>query len=115
MTDFSSLIYFNNMATFFIAGFIGGAIRAIVGIIKYAFSYKEIKIKWFYFSGITLISGLIALSTAWVILELGLTFEGMESISPALALIAGYAGGDFLENIFKILMKKPILFGQGKE
>ena len=103
------------MAIFFIAGFIGGTIRAIVGILKYLFSYKEVKIKWFYFSGITLISGLIGLSTAWVILELGLTFEGMESISPALALIAGYAGGDFLENIFKILMKKPILFGQRKE
>ena len=35
------------MATFFIAGFIGGAIRGIVGIIKYAFSYKEVKINGF--------------------------------------------------------------------
>jgi len=52
------------------------------------------------------------LSAAWVILELGLAFEGIESVSPAIALIAGYAGGDFLENIFKVLMKKPILFDQ---
>ena len=103
------------MATFFIAGFIGGAIRGIVGIIKYAFSYKEVKIKWLYFGGMTAVSGLIGLSAAWVILELGLAFEGIESVSPAIALIAGYAGGDFLENIFKTLIKKPILFGQGKE
>lgn len=26
--------------------------------------------------------------------------------------LAGFAGGDFLENIFKVLMKKPILFGE---
>ena len=76
------------MTTFFIAGFIGGTIRAIVGILKYLFSYKDVKIKWFYFSGITLISGLIGLSAAWVILELGLAFEGIESVSPAIALMA---------------------------
>jgi len=103
------------MAIFFIAGFIGGTIRAIVGILKYLLSYKDVKIKWLYFGGMTAISGLIGLTTAWVILELGLTFEGVKGLSPAIALIAGYAGGDFLENIFKILMKKSILFGQGKE
>ena len=103
------------MATFFIAGFIGGAIRGIVGILKYVLSYKDVKIKWLYFGGMTAVSGLIGLAAAWIILELGLAFEGIESVSPAIALIAGYAGGDFLENIFKVLMKKPILFGQGKE
>jgi len=103
------------MAIFFIAGFIGGTIRAIVGILKYLLSYKDIKIKWLYFGGMTAVSGLIGLAAAWIILELGLAFEGIESVSPAIALIAGYAGGDFLENIFKVLMKKPILFGQEKE
>lgn len=102
------------MATFFIAGFIGGVIRGIVGIIKYALSYKDVKFNWFYFGGITFISGLIGLASAWIISDLGLTFEGIAGVSPAIALIAGYAGGDFLENIFKVLMKKPILFGQAK-
>jgi hypothetical protein len=45
-------------------------------------------------------------------LELDLGFEGIKNFSPAIALIVGYAGGDFLENIFKVLMKRPILFGQ---
>jgi len=47
------------MVTFFIAGFIGGAIRGIVGIIKYILSYKDVKIRWLYFGGITAVSGLI--------------------------------------------------------
>ena len=102
------------MTTFFLAGFLGGAIRGIVGIIKYAFSYKDVKIKWLYFGGMTAISGLIGLTAAWIILELGMAFEGVKGLSPAIALIAGYAGGDFLENIFKVLMKKPILFGGEK-
>ena len=103
------------MAAFFIAGFLGGAIRGIVGIIKYAFSYKDVKIKWLYFGGMTTVSGLIGLAASWTILELGLAFEGIKGLSPAIALIAGYAGGDFLENIFKVLIKKPILFDQGRE
>ena len=98
------------MFIFFLSGFIGGVIRGIVGIIKYTLSYKDVQIKWWYFGGVTLISGLIGLAVAWAILELGLTFEGIEELSPAIALIAGYAGGDFLENIFKVLIKKPILF-----
>jgi len=100
------------MFTFFIAGFLGGAIRGIVGILKYAFSYKDVKIKWLYFGGMTAVSGLIGLACAWIILELGLAFEGITGLSPAIALISGYAGGDFLENIFKVLMKKPILFSR---
>jgi len=56
------------------------------------------------------ISGLIGLTSAWVVKELGITFMGAEQLSPAIALIVGYAGGDFLENIFKIIAKEPILF-----
>ncbi|MDI6602609.1 MAG: hypothetical protein QME57_00620 [Patescibacteria group bacterium] len=63
----------------------------------------------------TAVSGLIGLTAAWIIPEIGLVFEGLKGLSPAIALISGYAGGDFLENIFKILMKKPILFEQEKK
>jgi hypothetical protein len=97
---------------FFIAGFLGGAIRGIIGITKYTLSYKDIKINWLYFGGLTAISGLIGLAASWIILELDLGFEGIKNFSPAIALIVGYAGGDFLENIFKVLMKRPVLFGQ---
>jgi len=100
------------MAIFFLAGFAGGAIRGIVGILKYALSYKDVKIKWAYFGGLSLVSGLIGMTAAWIVKDMGASFEGVEGLSPAIALIVGYAGGDFLENIFKVLMKKPILFGE---
>lgn len=98
------------MAIFFLAGFVGGAIRGTIGIIKYAFSYKDVKIKWLYFGSLTFVSGLIGLIAAWIIQDLGVSFEEVRGLSPAIALIVGYAGGDFLDNIFKVLMKKPILF-----
>jgi len=99
---------------FFIAGFLGGVIRGVVGILKYVLSYKDVKIQWAYFGGLATVSGLIGLVAAWVVQELGVAFVGVEKISPAIALIVGYAGGDFLENIFKILTKQPVLFGKGK-
>lgn len=98
------------MAIFFLAGFLGGVIRGIIGILKYIYSYKDVQIKWGYFSGTAAVSGLIGLTAAWIVHELGVAFVGVEKMSPAIALIVGYAGGDFLENIFKLLIKKPILF-----
>ena len=35
-----------------------------------------------------------------------ISFEGITYISPAIAFIIGYAGGDFLDGIYKILLKK---------
>ncbi len=102
------------MQMFFIAGFLGGVIRGIVGIIKYTFSYKDVKMQWSYFGGSALISGLIGLTAAWIVKELGVAFIGVETLSPAIALIVGYAGGDFLENVFKTLTKQPILFDKSK-
>jgi len=99
------------MTIFFLAGFLGGAIRGVIGIVKYALSYKDVKIKWLYFGSLSAVSGLIGMTAAWIIQDMGVGFEGVKSLSPALALIVGYAGGDFLDNIFKVLMKKPILFG----
>lgn len=100
------------MEVFFLAGFAGGVIRSIVGILKYTLSYKDVEMRWGYFLGTSLISGLIGMAAAWIVHDLGLAFEGVKVLSPAIALIVGYAGGDFLENIFKTLMKKPILFGK---
>lgn len=102
------------MQMFFIAGFLGGVIRGVVGIIKYTFSYKDVKMQWSYFGSSALISGLIGLTAAWIVKELGVAFVGVEEISPAIALIVGYAGGDFLENVFKTITKQPILFNKNK-
>lgn len=98
------------MQIFFLFGFLGGVIRGVVGIIKYTLSYKDVKLQWSYFGGVAVVSGLIGLASAWVVQELGISFMGVEKLSPAIALIIGYTGGDLLENLFKIITKEPILF-----
>ena len=40
----------------------------------------------------------------------GINFDGFGNFTPALAFIVGYAGGDLLENIYKIVLKKPSLY-----
>lgn len=55
------------------------------------------------------LSGAIGLTAAWVTEDLGITFLGMDTITPAVALVIGYAGGDLIENVFKILMDKPTI------
>lgn len=103
------------MLTFFFAGFLGGVIRGILGITKHVLSYKDVKMRWLYFSSLALISGLIGLVAAWIVQQMGISLMEIEVLSPAIALIVGYAGGDFLENIFKVIIKKPILFEQEKK
>ncbi len=89
-----------------IAGFGGGVIRGLVGFIKHQYSYKNVGFNLPYFFGMMFLSGIIGLLTAVSVKELGMTFLGTDSVSPALALIVGYAGGDFIENIYKIITKK---------
>lgn len=96
--------------TFILAGFLGGLIRGIVGLTKYALSYKDVPFRPLYFGGMALVSGLIGATAAWVTQDLGITFLGLEALSPAMAVIIGYAGGDFFENLIKILTKDPVLF-----
>jgi len=85
------------MLEIFIAGFLGGIIRALVGLSKYitATPAKKRKIR-----------------TDWLIVSL-LTSGGLGLLAGVFiaddvrfALLAGYAGTDFIENIFKIKMKK---------
>lgn len=92
-----------------IAGFGGGVVRGLVGFTKHQYSYKNVGFRLPYFLGMMFISGIIGLLSAIVTTELGITFLGMDYITPAIALIIGYAGGDFIENLYKILLKKPIL------
>ncbi len=89
-----------------IAGFGGGAVRGLVGFVKHQFSYKNVGFNLPYFMAMLFISGAIGLLSAMAVKEAGITFLGLDYISPALAFIIGYAGGDFLENIYKIIIKK---------
>ncbi len=86
----------------------GGIIRGLVGYIKHQFSYKEVKFKPGYFLGTMISSGIIGLLSVWAIKGVGFTLE--DSFTPALAFIIGYAGGDFLENIYKIIIKKSSIY-----
>lgn len=92
----------------FIAAFGGGFIRGLVGFIKHQFSYKDVKFKPGYFVGMMVTSGIIGLLSVWAIKGVGFNLEG--AFSPALAFIIGYAGGDFIENIYKIIIKKSSLY-----
>ncbi len=91
-----------------LAGFFGGVIRGLVGFIKHQFSYKNVPFKLTYFLGVAFLSGIIGLMTAMAVRELGFELEGL--FSPALSFIVGYAGGDFIENIYKIITKKSSLY-----
>ena len=93
-----------------IAGFGGGALRGLVGFIKYQFAYKNVKFNMPYFICMIILSGIIGLLTAVAVKETGIVFLGLEYLTPALSFIIGYAGGDFLENIYKVIVKKSSLY-----
>jgi hypothetical protein len=92
------------MVSIFLAAFGGGVLRGLVGFLKYQFSYKEVKFRLGYFLSMMFISGVIGSLATLAVKEIGFTLLG--AFSPALAFIVGYAGGDFLENIYKIIIKK---------
>jgi len=96
------------MFSIFLAAFGGGFIRGLVGFIKHQLSYKEVKFRPGYFFGMMMASGIIGLLAVWSIKGIGFTLAG--AFSPALAFIIGYAGGDFIENIYKIIIKKSSLY-----
>lgn len=96
--------------TILISGFGGGAVRGLVGFLKYSYSYKNTPFNLAYFLATTFLSGAIGLLSAAAVSQSGLILVGLEGLTPALALIVGYAGGDFLENLYKIILKKPVLF-----
>ena len=97
-------------AEILIGGFGGGAVRGLMGFIKHQYSYKNVQFELPYFTGMTLISGMIGVLTAAAVNEAGITFLG--TFTPALSFIVGYAGGDFIENIYKIIIKKSSLYSE---
>ncbi len=94
--------------TIFISAFMGGLVRGLVGYIKHQFSYKNVPFRWKYFLGMMFVSGFVGLVASMAIRELG--FKLLGEFTPALAFVIGYAGGDFLENIYKIIIKKSNLY-----
>ena len=87
------------MIAVFIAGFGGGLVRGLVGFLKYYYSYKNVPFNPLYFFATAFLSGVVGLLTAGAIKEAGIIVTDINSLTPPLALIVVYAGGDFLENI----------------
>jgi len=90
------------------AGFLGGIVRGLTGFIKHQFAYKNVPFKLGYFLGTVFISGMIGFASVYAVKNIGFTLESM--FTPALSFIVGYAGGDFIENIYKIIIKKSSLY-----
>lgn len=88
-----------------IAGFGGGMVRSLFGYAK-QFNYKSPKFKIKYFLFMTFLSGIIGLFAAVISKELGLTFLGINEFTPALAFMVGYAGGDVLEGVYKVVIDR---------
>jgi len=93
-----------------IAGFGGGIVRGLVGFVKHQYSYKNVGFNLPYFFGMAFVSGTIGVLCAMAVKEAGLTLFG--TFTPALSFIVGYAGGDFLENVYKIVANKSSLGGK---
>jgi hypothetical protein len=85
------------MLEIFAAGFLGGIIRALVGITKYlrATPSKKRKVRTDYIILSLLSSGGMGLLAGVFIAD-----------DVKFALLAGYAGSDFIEGLFKIKMKR---------
>lgn len=73
-------------------GLIGGLIRALVGITKdQTFTPEKFKMRWGYFATTMFVSAVVGTMS-------GIIADGDWRIS----LLAGYAGTDFLENLYKL-------------
>ena len=96
------------MFIIFLSSFGGGFIRGLVGFIKHQFSYKNVPFRPKYFLGMMIVSGLVGMVATIAIKELGFTL--LSQFTPALAFVIGYAGGDFIENIYKIIIKKATIY-----
>lgn len=101
--------------SFLIAGLFGGLLRGGVGLVKYITSYKDVEIRPYYFLGTVALSGVIGYISAWVAKDISFILLETEALPVSFALVIGYAGGDFLENIFKIAIKNPNLFEIGSK
>jgi len=98
------------MLSLLLAGALGGFVRGVVGFIKYQFAYKNVAFKPGYIALMVGLSAIIGLTVTWSVVESGIGFVYLEEINPAIAFIVGYAGGDIIENIYKILVGKASIY-----
>lgn len=100
------------MLVLLLAGALGGMTRGIVGYLKHQFSYKNVKFEPLYFGLTMALSAFVGLGVSWAVTTYDLSALGLgiNDAKPPFAFIVGYAGGDFLENIYKTLVGKITFF-----
>lgn len=91
------------MFSLLIAGFGGGFVRGLIGYLKYQYSYKNVPFNLPYFFVMMFLSGIVGVLVATAVNNSSLVIEGVKYISPGLAFVIGYAGGDFLDSVWKII------------
>jgi len=80
-----------------LAGAFGGALRGVMGIAKNAVNKKDLQINWNWFFLSLVVSAVVGILAA--------TFFGEDL---RLAVLAGYAGSDFIEGLIKLKIKEKI-------
>lgn len=105
----------NGIAVLLLAGASGGLIRGIVGFVKHQFAYKNVEFKPYYIVGMMALSSVVGLTVTWAVVSSGLEIVALAQINPAIAFIVGYAGGDLIENLYKMLVGKATLYPLPKE
>lgn len=90
------------MVSFFLAGCAGGIVRGLAGLFKHQLSYKTMAFDPVYFLVTVALAGAIGLGATLALRGI----LGEAAVSFAFAMAAGYAGGDFLEGLYRILFKK---------
>ncbi len=84
----------------------------MIGFLKHKFSYKSVPFDMLDFFGTVFISGIVGVVCAAAVKEVGFALENY--FTPALSFIVGYAGGDFIENIYKLIIKRSSLYKEGE-
>lgn len=98
------------MINILIAGALGGLIRGIVGFLKYQFTYKNVPFRPAYIATVMALSAFVGGAITWSIAASGLQISVIEEVNPAVGFIIGYAGGDFIENLYKIIIGKSSIY-----
>ena len=84
-------------------------VRGLVGFVKYQYSYKNVGFNAPYFLLMMAISGVVGLLVSAAVRDIAGSVL-VVAFSPSISFIAGYAGGDFIENLYKILFRKNSIF-----
>lgn len=84
--------------------------RGLVGYMKYQLAYKNVKFQPAYFSAMVGLSSVVGVLITWAVVMSDLQLPFISDINPAIAFIIGYAGGDIIENLYKMLLGKTSLY-----